>query len=181
VWKIRRPFSALTALGAAAHHGYELGSGVGLVAQPELGLAGSLALWGVQLPVWMAGAARGGRRWDGPLALWAGMGLAGALVHFALWPWRATRLGVPALTSAEGLSQAQLPAYNGILWGWSAVSALAVLVEVPRQRRRWAVAGLLTAPIMVLSARHHFEWVRDQARTDPAWWNRAFGEGAVGG
>jgi hypothetical protein len=174
VTRIHRPFSVLSALGTAAHHGYELGSGVGLVLQPEVGLTGSLALWGLQLPVWTAGAVRGGRRWDKTLALWAGAGLAGALVHYVMWPWRRTRLGLPALTAAEGLSAAQLPPYNGILWAWSAASALALALEVPRGARRWAMAGLLTMPIMRLSARHHFEWIRQQAATDPAWWNRAF-------
>jgi hypothetical protein len=174
VTRIRRPFSVLSALGTAAHHGYELGSGVGLVLQPEVGLTGSLGLWGLQLPVWAAGAAKGGRRWDKTLALWAGAGLSGALVHYVMWPWRRTRLGLPALTAAEGLSDAQLPAYNGILWAWSAASALALALEVPRGTRRWAMAGLLTMPIMRLSARHHFEWIRQQAATDPAWWNRAF-------
>jgi hypothetical protein len=29
-------------------------------------------------------------------------------------------------------------------------------------------------PIMRLSARHHFEWIRRQAAIGPAWWNRAF-------
>jgi hypothetical protein len=174
VTRIRRPFSVLSALGTAAHHGYELASGVGLVLQPEMGLSGSLALWGVQLPLWTAGAAKGGRRWDKVLALSAGASLAGGLVHYVMWPWRRTRLGVPALTAAEGLSPAQLPAYNGILWAWSAASALALVSEVPRQARRWAMAGLLTMPLMRLSARHHFEWVRQQAESDPAWWNRAF-------
>jgi hypothetical protein len=174
VTPIRRPFSVLSALGTAAHHSYELGSGVGLVLQPELGLAGSLALWGVQLPLWTAGAAKGGRRWDKALALWTGAGLAGAVVHYVMWPWRRTRLGVPALTSAEGLSPAQVPAYNGILWAWAAASALALAFEVPRGARRWAVAGLLTMPIMRLSARHHFDWIRQEAATGPAWWNRAF-------
>ena len=172
--RIRRPFSVLSALGTAAHHSYELGSGVGLVLQPEVGLAGSVVLWGVQLPAWAVGAAFGGRRWDKTLALWAGTGLAGAVVHYVMWPWRRNRLGLPALTTAEGLSSAQLPAYNGILWAWAAASGLAVALEVPRGARRWAVAGLLTMPILRLSARHHFDWIRREAADQPAWWNRAF-------
>ena len=42
---MRRPLTALTALGAAAHHTYELSAGVGLVWQPQMGLPGSLAFW----------------------------------------------------------------------------------------------------------------------------------------
>ena len=37
---MKRPFTALSALGAAAHHAYELGAGVGLVFQPQMGLPG---------------------------------------------------------------------------------------------------------------------------------------------
>ena len=39
---MRRPFTALTAVGTAAHHGYELNAGVGLVFQPWMGLSGSI-------------------------------------------------------------------------------------------------------------------------------------------
>ena len=36
-WRIRRPWTAMVALLTAAHHGFELTSGVGLVWQPEFG------------------------------------------------------------------------------------------------------------------------------------------------
>jgi hypothetical protein len=168
---VKRPFTAVVTLATAAHHGYELWAGVGLVFQPFLTLPGSVALWATSLPALLFGAARGGRRWNGVLANAVGAGMAGAVVHYSLWPWEVRR-GLPALTEAEGLSPAQLPAYNLILWTWVAASTLAVAREIPAGTRRWFVLGLLNFVPLRLSARHHFAWAHEQARTNPAWWNR---------
>ncbi len=168
----RRPWAVATAALTAAHHGFELSSGVGLVLQPELGLGPAGALWGTQLPVWIALAAKGGRRWDKLLAAWSGAALAGALVHFFLWPWRRNRLGLPVLIEAEGLRTESLPAYNAILYAWGAASVLAIVREVSPGSRRWALVGLATLPLLRRSARHHFSWLTEVAVTDPRWWNR---------
>ena len=169
--KVKRPFMALTALGTAAHHGYELNAGVGLVLQPWLGLGGSLAFWSINLPFLFWAAARGGDRFDKPLAFATGTALAGTAVHYSLWPWELRR-GLPVLTEAEGLSPEQLPAYNAILWAWAVASVLAVVRETPRGCRRWFAFGLLNGLPLRASARHHFVWATEQARTKPAWWNR---------
>lgn len=158
--------------GTAAHHGFELASGVGLVWQPELGLTRAAALWIVELASWAALAARGGRGADGALAALSGASLAGVAVHFVLWPWKRGPAGLPVLTEAEGLSERQLPMYNTILWGWAAASAGSLVFEVPPVSRRWALAGAAALPVFVISARHHFEWVKEQAEENPAWWNR---------
>ena len=168
---MRRPLTALTALGAAAHHTYELGSGVGLVWQPQMGLPGSLAFWSVNLPALAWAAARAPERFDKPLAFAAGTGLGGMAVHFTLWPWE-VRGGVPVLTEAEGLSTAQLPAYNAILWAWAVACALAFARETPKGARRWFAVGLLNGIPLRMSAKHHFAWASEQARSNPAWWNR---------
>src|SRR5205823_2784647 len=139
---MRRPLTALAVAGTTAHHGLEVFAGVGLVFQPYLGLPGSIAFWSVNLPVLLWAAARGGRRWDPVLANALGTGLAGALVHFTIWPWRVRR-GVPLLTEAEGLSPGQLPAYNAVLWTWAVASALALLRETSPGNRRWFALGLL--------------------------------------
>jgi len=81
---LRRPLAVSAAVGTAAHNAFELGSGVGLVWQPELGLAGALALWGVQRPAWITLAARGERRWDNAVAVLSGTALAGMIVHFTI-------------------------------------------------------------------------------------------------
>ena len=169
--RIRRPFSVLTAVGTAAHHGYELASGVGIVAQPELGLRGALALWGVSLPTWAGLAARGTSRWDRLIAALAGVSLAGVATHYLLWPVEVRR-GIPFLSEAEGLEPRQLRAYNAVLHGWALAGAASLLAEVPRGQRRWALAGLATMPLAKAGATYHFRWAHEQAETNPAWWNR---------
>lgn len=169
---VKRPFHAMTCLAAATHHAFELAAGVGLVFQPYLGLRGAAGLWGTTLPAWLLLSARGSRRWDRILAFLAGLSLGGAAVHFTLWPVRRWR-GLPVLEEAEGLRPEHLPAYNAVLYGW-ALAALAAIVADPRPgARRWAIAGALCALPLRASARYHFRWVREQARSNPAWWNRA--------
>ena len=165
-----KPFTALTAATTALHHGFELRAGVGLVWEPFVGRRGALALWGAVLPAWAAMALAGGERFDRPLALDNGMALAGALVHFVLWPWE-LRNGVPALTEAEGMTAERLPVYNRVLYAWVATSALALALETPRRARPWALLGLATAEPLRRSALHHFRGAREQARREPERWS----------
>ena len=169
---LRRPWTVLAAALTAAHHGFELSSGVGLVGQPELGLVGAGTFWALQIPTWVALAGGGGRRWDRLLAVWSGAALAGALVHFLIWPWRRGVLGLPVLEEAEGLGASKLPAYNALLYGWGVASALSIALDVPPCERRWAILGLAALPVLRLSAKHHFSWVVEEAARRPAWWNR---------
>lgn len=171
--RVGRPWTTATAILTAAHHGFELSSGVGLVLQPELGLGLATALWGTGIPAWIRLAAKGDdTRWDPLLAAWSGASLAGVLVHFNLWPWRLNRLGIPFLTEAEGLNSSSLPAYSALLHVWGAASALSIMCEVRPGARRWALVGLATAPLLRRSAQHHFSWLRQEAVSNPAWWNR---------
>ena len=174
--RVSRPLSLLAAAGTAAHHSFELGNGVGLVWQPELGLTGAGTFWVVELSLWSWLAARGSSRWDRVLAVLAGAGLAGVIVHFTLWPWKRNRLGIPVLTEAEGLPPSRLPAYNAILGLWGSASILSLL-ELTPSRRRWALVGLAGLPLLRQSARHHFAWAVVQADEHPAWWNRGFRSG----
>jgi hypothetical protein len=167
-----RPLHVLTSLGAVAHHGFELAAGVGLVFQPYLGLRGAGALWAAGLPgwAWLAGTRPG--RWDRLLAMLAGMSAGAAVVHFTLWPVE-TRGGVPVLVAAEGLRPHHLPPYNAILYAWAGVAVAALLVETPPRARRWAVPGVVLPLLLRPNIRHHFDWLKTQALSDPAWWNRA--------
>jgi hypothetical protein len=167
---VRRPFSALAALGTAAHHGFEVRSGVGLVFEPFLGRRRAVALWSVVLPGYLLGALTG--RTARLVALSNGMSLAGGVVHYVQWPWELRR-GVPTLTAAEGMGDAQLPAYNRILQAWTAAGALALLAETPSAARGWALAGLLTGEPLRRSAAHHFRWAAEQARREPDKWSPA--------
>ena len=173
---MKRLFHALTAVGMLAHHLFELVAGVGLVFQPQLGLRGSSALWGGTLPAWFVVAARGSSRWNSPLAFLAGASVGATVVHFLLWPWEVRR-GLPVLTEAEGFRKEQLPAYNAVLYAWAVAGLLAILIETPRGAKKWAATGFLATLPARASARHHFVWLREQARTNPAWWNRALAEG----
>jgi len=167
-----RPFSALTALATAGHHGFELHAGVGLVFEPFLGRRGALALWGVALPAWLAMALSGDERFDRLLALNNGAALAGGLVHYAEWPWELRR-GIPTLTHAEGMPDARVPGYNRVLQRWVLAGAVALVAETPPRARPWALAGLALGEPLRRSARHHFRWAREQARRDPARWSPA--------
>ncbi len=169
---IRRPFAALSTLGLFAHNAFETRAGVGLVFEPELGRRGAYALWGALIPLGLLAAARGGK-WDERLsALNAGIGVAGVAVHFKAWPW-SLHGGLPMLDEAEGLSEAQLPAYNTVLWAWGVSSLLSLLTETRPGSRRYAVAGLLNFPVLLASAKHHFRWAREQARREPERWSPA--------
>ena len=161
----------LAASATAAHHTFELSNGIGLVWQPELGLARASALWGTEIPIWIALAARGDRRYDKALAVGSGANVASVLVHFLLWPSRRNRLGLPLLTEAEGLNASRLPAYNTLLYFWAVASALSIVHEIPPGDRRWALVGLAALPLLRQSAKHHFAWLTQQAATNPAWWN----------
>lgn len=169
---IRRPLHALTCLATTTHHVFELGAGTGLVFQPYVGLPVAASLWSIALPGWLAMAARGSTRWDRPLAFLAGLSIGGAVVHFTLWRFELNG-GLPVLVEAEGLKPEQLPAYNAVLYAWALSAAAALAIETPPWARRWALAGASAAIPLRWSARHHFSWIKDQARTNPAWWNRA--------
>ena len=174
--RFRRPFAAGSALGALAHHSFETRAGVGLVFEPELGRRGAIALWAALFPTMLLTAARGGRTAETLSAVNAGIGAAGVAVHFAAWPWSLHR-GVPLLDEAEGLTEDQLPAYNAVLWAWGVCSVLSLAREAgPSARRAGLIAGAVNFPILLVSARHHFRWAREQAEIDPERWSPALRE-----
>lgn len=170
--RIERPFALCAAAGTAVHHGFELASGAGLVWQPQLGLRGAASLWTVQIIGWAGLAACGSHKADPVLAALSGASLAGVVVHYLLWPSEPGRAGLPVLIEAEGLSPWQMPAYNAVLRARAVAAVGSLVLEVPRGSRRWALAGMALLPAFVVSARHHFSWVKEQAMADPRWWNR---------
>ncbi len=175
----RRPFTVMTALGTAAHHTFEVRAGVGLVFEPFIGRRGAIALWATGLPAWAAAAWLGeGEAIEKWLALNNGAGLAGGIVHFVAWPWE-LRGGIPQLVEAEGLTPAQLPAYNRVLQLWVLAGALALALETPRHARRWAFAGLLLGEPLRRSAIHHFRWAHEQAEREPERWSPVLRERAT--
>ena len=167
-----RPLTAAAVAGTAAHHTFELAAGVGLVLQPELGLPGSLGLWGTVLPFGFVQSVRSDERWEQVLAWGRGAAVGGVATHFLLWPWR-RKLGVfPWLTEAEGLRGRQIPVYNALLYLWGASAVGALVTETPKPSRKWAALGLASTLVFRKSAEYHFRWATDQAKTNPQWWNR---------
>jgi hypothetical protein len=170
--RLHRPFAAASALGLFAHNAFETSAGVGLVFEPQLGRRGATALWSALIPLGLLAAARGGKWAERLSAFNAGIGVTGVAVHFKAWPW-SLRRGLPMLDRAEGLREDQLPAYNAVLWAWGIASALSLLTETDRGSRRFALAGLLSFPILLASAQHHFRWAREQAKREPERWSAA--------
>lgn len=143
--------------------------------EPQLGRRGAYALWGALFPLMLISAAREGRANERLSAVNAGIGAAGVAVHFAAWPWSLHR-GVPMLDEAEGLTEEQLPAYNAVLWFWAVCSALSLATEAGPSRRLGLAAAALNFPALLISARHHFRWAREQARLEPERWSPALHE-----
>jgi hypothetical protein len=69
------------------------------------------------------------------------------------------------------LPPTQLAAYNVILWAWMIGGVGSVVAETRREHLKFAAAGLATAPLLLISARHHFRWAREQAERDPQSWS----------
>ena len=159
----------MVAVLTAAHHGFELTSGVGLVWQPELGLGPASALWAAEIPLWVTLGGKG-RRWDRLLAVLSGTAVVGVFVHFLLWPWRRNR--VDRSSPRWRGSSPSAPAYNALLHLWGVACALSILHEVRPGARRWSLVGLATLPLLRRSAQHHFSWLTEEAQRNPAWWNR---------
>ncbi|HWM54611.1 MAG TPA: hypothetical protein VNO20_04400 [Solirubrobacterales bacterium] len=172
---MRKLLAVGSALGLLAHNAFETRAGVGLVFEPFLGRRGAYALWGAYFPLMLAAATRDGERARQLTAFGAGIGVAGVAVHFKAWPW-SLHNGLPMLDEAEGLSEDQLPAYNAVLWFWLLCSALSLPAANRPGARGFALAGLLNFPILLASARHHFEWAREQAELEPERWSPALRE-----
>lgn len=169
---MRKLLAAGSVLGLLAHNAYETRAGVGLVFEPFLGRRGAYALWGAYFPLMLGAALRRGPLAQRLNAYGAGIGVAGVAVHFKAWPW-SLHGGLPMLDEAEGLSEDQLPAYNAVLWFWLVCSALYLPTANRPGVRRFALVGLLNFPVLLASARHHFEWAREQAEIEPERWSPA--------
>jgi hypothetical protein len=170
-----RPFSVLATLGGAGHNWFERWAGVGVFLEPWLGRQATNVLWAAAPILLLRSSRPRGRRDEALLAFNAGVSVAAVVAHFIDWPW-SRRLGiVPWLDEAEGLRPSMLPAYNTVLWTWGIGGAGAILTETRRADLLYAAAGLLTGPLLLASARHHFAWARTQAaRDNNSQWSAAF-------
>jgi hypothetical protein len=164
-------WSLLALAGTAGHHLFERWAGVGMVLEPLLGRRPTNAFWAAVFAWWLFEAGTGRERTSGVRAWGAGSSVAGAVVHFADWPWSLRWGFLPWLDEAEGLTDDLVPAYNTILWVWLVGGAASAVFETQRGDRRKLALGLAMAPLLRASARHHFAWAREQARRDPENWS----------
>ena len=112
-----------------------------------------------------AGAGR-----DRVLAVSSGTALAGALVHFVMWPLRRNRLGIRSWPRPRDWNRPAVRLHRHPL-RMGRVGGAVDPARDSRGRRRWALVGLATLPLQQVSAARHFAWLRSQAEADPAWWN----------
>jgi len=155
----RRKWTNVAVISIAAHHGMELASGIGVPGEPLIGRRPAVLAWGAVLPLQLAVASFGERRWDRVLAAANGSFQALALQHYLSWRWR-LRCGIPTLTDAEGLPARWLSAYNLALLAAIVSSTIGSATECPAAGRRWHLWGLATLPAQYASARHHSAWLR---------------------
>jgi hypothetical protein len=168
----RRPMTRLATAGLAAHVYYELAAGVGMPFASVLGPIPAATGWAIGIrAVWRAALTRPATA-DLALGLWNGLGLAAVLAHFAGWPRRWTRTGLPWLRECEGLSAGLMPAYNIILYVSGTAAVVAVVRENRSASRGFPVLALALAPALVVLQRAEHRRLRELARRRPGWWNR---------
>ena len=134
---MRRLLAAGSALGLLAHNAFETRAGVGLVFEPFLTRRGAYALWAAYFPAMLVAAAREGENARRLTAFAPGSASPGSPSTSRPGPGRCTT-GLPMLDEAEGLSEAQLPAYNAVLWFWLICSALSLPAANRPGARRFA-------------------------------------------
>jgi hypothetical protein len=61
-----------------------------------------------------------------------------------------------------------------VLWFWLLCSVASLAREAgPGSRQLGLIAGAVNFPILLISARHHFRWAREQAKLEPERWSPA--------
>ena len=163
--------AALPGAATAGHQLLELCLGSGVIGQHRVGLPAATALSLMVDGGWVA-MALAQRRWDRAVALGAGTAIAAPVLHYTLFPWR-LRFGVPVLEEAEGQHGVALIAYQVVLYVWG-LSGVAATRQLPKSTRPWTLAGMAVALGFRQLASSHLTWIRQEARRNPRWWNRAW-------
>jgi hypothetical protein len=162
----------LATAGLAAHVFFELGAGVGMPTASVLGPVPAAGLWaGGTAAIWRA-AGRRPASGDAAFGVWNGIGLAAVAAHFAGWPSRRTRTGLPWLRDCEGLGPELMPVYNPVLYVSAAAAVAALARENRSAPRRGPLLTLAAVPLLVAMQRAEHRRLVDRARSRPAWWNR---------
>ena len=163
--------AALPAVTTAGHQLVELCLGSGVIGQHRVGLPAATAVSLMVDAGWVA-LALDQRPWNRALALGGGTAIAAPVLHYTLFPWR-FRFGVPVLEEAEGQQGLALLGYVALLYVWS-LSGVAATRQLPGSSRRWTFIGMAAAVAFRQLAFSHLTWIRQEARRNPRWWNRAW-------
>ena len=167
-----RPWTRAALAGSAAHVFLELAAGVGMPGASVVGPGPAATAWAAGTAVGWRIAGRTAAAVDRPLHVWNGLALTAVVAHYAAWPRRRTRLGLPWLTECEGLRGEVMLAYNVILLA-SGVAAVTALVR--ENRSAPVVLGwvpLLLVPLFGRTQHHELVRLVGMAEERPAWWNR---------
>jgi hypothetical protein len=166
-----RPMTRLGTAGLGAHVFLELAAGVGMPGASVLGSPAAV-LWALGLSALWRGAATRPASGDTTFALWNSVGLAAVLAHFAGWPTRRTRAGLPWLRDCEGLGPGLMPVYNPILYVSAVATVVALIRENRTASRHWALPAVGLVPVLVAAQRIEHRRLVTLAYERPAWWNR---------
>jgi hypothetical protein len=167
-----RPLTRLATAGLAAHVFFELGAGVGMPTASVLGPAPAAGAWALGTGAVWRSAARRPASADAAFAAWNVLGLAAVVAHFAGWPRRRTRAGVPWLRDCEGLGPDLMRFYNPILYVSGAAGLAALATENRTAPRSLVLLTPVLVPALIRMQHAEHERLKDRARRRPAWWNR---------
>ena len=168
----RRPWTRAALAGSAAHVFLELAAGVGMPGASIVGPAPAATAWAAGTGAGWRIAGRTGGAADRPLQVYNGLALTAVVAHYAAWPRRRARLGLPWLAECEGMRGAVMLPYNVILLA----SGVAASVALVRENRSAAAllgwAPLLLVPLFASSQHREVDRLVQVAGERPAWWNR---------
>lgn len=169
----RRPLTRLAIAGLGGHLAFELGAGVGLPVSGVVGAGPSAIGFAATMGAGFHHAGRLGPKGDLAFSLANGLGIAAVASHLLAWPRRRTRLGIPWLVDCEGLGPELMPWYNPLLYGPSAIAALALATENRSASRRPALLfAAAIVPLLVPLQRLDFASRQRRAASRPDRWHR---------
>lgn len=159
---------------------FELAAGVGMPMITLFRPVPTAVAWGVSSAAGWKAAGRPLAAHDARLAAVNALVVAAVAAHLAAWPRRRTTIGLPALTSCEGMGADLMPAYNSLLYVGGVSAVLALLLE-NRSAPPWSAAlAPVAVPVLVLAQRADFALRAQAAAVSPSWWNHRLASGQGG-
>jgi hypothetical protein len=168
----RRRWTQAALAGSAAHVFLELAAGVGMPGASVVGPAPAAVAWAAGTRAVWRTAGRTGRPADRPLQVYDGLALTAVVAHYAAWPRRRTRIGLPWLIECEGMRGDLMLAYNVILLSCGGAAVMALVRENRSASAVLGLAPLLLVPVFGHVQHREYDRLVKIAEERPAWWNR---------